>query len=157
MSDAPRDTETPPPPDLIDSLKEVGEAGRAAFGSAKDTGRAMRALVSADFALARSAFGRALAWAGVAIVFGASAWLLVAGALIALMQRFGFSWLQSLSFAALLSLAVTGLAIWKVGRYFDYTGMHATRRQLSRLGLFDEDGTGDDDPPAPSATADGGT
>ena len=28
MSDAPRDTETPPPPDLIDSLKEVGEAGR---------------------------------------------------------------------------------------------------------------------------------
>jgi len=157
VSDAPRDTETPPPPDLIDSLKEVGEAGRAAFGSAKDTGRAMRALVSADFALARSAFGRALAWAGVAIVFGASAWLLVAGALIALMQRFGFSWLQSLSFAALLSLAVTGLAIWKVGRYFDYTGMHATRRQLSRLGLFDEDGTGDDDPPAPSATADGGT
>ena len=30
-------------------------------------------------------------------------------------------------------------AAWKVGRYFDYTGMHATRRQLSRLGLFDED------------------
>lgn len=155
MSDAPRDTDTPPPPDLIDSLKEVGEAGRAAFGSAKDTGRAMRALVSADFALARSAFGRALAWAGVAIVFGASAWLLVAGALIALMQRFGFSWLQSLSFAALLSVAVTALAIWKVGRYFDHTGMHATRRQLSRLGLFDEDHP-DDDPPAPPPAAGNG-
>nr|WP_225583625.1 phage holin family protein [Pseudoxanthomonas sp. PXM02] len=141
---------------MIDSLKEVGEAGRAAFGSAKDTGRAMRALVSADFALARSAFGRALAWAGVAIVFGASAWLLVAGALIALMQRFGFSWLQSLSFAALLSLAVTVFAAWKVGRYFDYTGMHATRRQLSKLGLFDEDRADEEDAPPPPAAGNGG-
>ena len=158
MSDAPRDRDAPAPPDLIDSLKEVGEAGRAAYGSAKDTGRAMRALVSADFALARSAFGRALAWAGVAIVFGASAWLLMAGALIALMQRFGFSWLQSLSAAALFSLGVTALAIWTVGRYFDHTGMHATRRQLSKLGLFDEDGAGSETPapPAPPATGNGG-
>ena len=134
MSDAPRDTDTPAPPDLADTLREVGAAGRAAFGSAKGAGRAFRGLVSADFALARSAFGRALAWACVAIVFGASAWLLVTGALIALMQRFGFSWFQSLSVAALLSLAVTAFAAWKVGRYFDYTGMHATRRQLSKLG-----------------------
>ncbi|SDR03709.1 hypothetical protein SAMN05428982_2999 [Pseudoxanthomonas sp. CF385] len=151
MSDAPRDTDAPAPPDLADTLKVVGAAGRAAYGSAKDTGRALRGLVSADFALARSAFGRALAWAGVAIVFGASAWLLVTGALIALMQRFGFSWLQSLSLAAFISLAVTGFAVWKVGRYFDYTGMHATRRQLSKLGLFDEDEPLDDPPAAGTA------
>lgn len=155
MSDAPRepdDAGTPgdvPPPDLGDSLKQVGAAGRAAYGSAKDTGRALRALASADFALARSAFGRALAWAGVAIVFGASAWLLIAGALIALMQRFGFSWLQSLSLAAFVSVAATAFAVWRVGRYFDYTGMHATRRQLSKLGLFDEDAPADDDDPPP--------
>jgi len=151
VSDAPRDTDAPAPPDLADTLKVVGAAGRAAYGSAKDTGRALRGLVSADFALARSAFGRALAWAGVAIVFGASAWLLVTGALIALMQRFGFSWLQSLSLAAFISLAVTGFAVWKVGRYFDYTGMHATRRQLSKLGLFDEDEPLDDPPAAGTA------
>ena len=152
MSDAPRDTDTPAPPDLADTLREVGAAGRAAFGSAKGAGRAFRGLVSADFAAARSAFGRALAWACVAIVFGASAWLLVTGALIALMQRFGFSWFQSLSVAALLSLAVTAFAAWRVGRYFDYTGMHATRRQLAKLGLFDEDAAIDDDPP-PAGTA----
>ena len=152
MSDAPRDTETPPPPDLIDSLKEVGEAGRAAYGSAKDTGRAMRALVSADFALARSAFGRALAWAGVAIVFGASAWLLMAATLIALLQSWGLSWLQALLITSLLSLAVTGYAIWRVSYFFHHTGMHATRRQLSRLGLFDEtDEAADDDAPPPGA------
>lgn len=156
MSDTPResapDDGRAAPPGLQESLQQVGAAGRAAFGSAKDTGRALRTLVSADLALARSAFGRALAWAGVAIVFGASAWLLVTGALIALMQRFGLSWLQSLSLAALISLAVTAFAGWKVGRYFDYTGLHATRRQLARLGLFDEDGTADEDlPPAGSA------
>ena len=153
MSDAPRESEAgasgdTPPPDFADSLKQVGAAGRAAYGSAKDAGRAFRGLVSADFALARSAFGRALAWACVAIVFGASAWLLVTGALIALMQRFGFSWLQALSLAAFISLAMTAFAAWKVGRYFDYTGMHATRRQLAKLGLFDEDDVVDDEPPA---------
>lgn len=130
--------ERPPPPGLEESLRQVGQNGKAALGSAKDTGRALRRLVSADLALARSAFGRGLAWAGVAIVFGASAWLLVAGALIALLQSFGWSWLASLSVAAALSILMTVFAAWRVGHYFDYTGMHATRRQFHRLGLFDE-------------------
>lgn len=154
MSDAPRDPDAGtsgdvPPPDLADSLRQVGEAGRAAFGSAKDTGRALRTLFSADVALARSAFGHALAWAGVAIVFGASAWLLVTGALIALMQRFGLSWLQSLTLAAVLSLAMTALAAWQVSRHFDFMGLHATRRQLTRLGLFDEPSPDDEDEDTP--------
>lgn len=157
MSDAPRDpddaddTAAPPPPGLQDSLREVRDAGRAAYGSAKDTGRAFRTLFSADLALARSAFGRGLAWAGVAIVFGASAWLLITGALIALMQRSGFSWLQALSLAAFVSVAVAAFGAWKVGRYFDYTGLHATRRQLARMGLFEEDEIVEDDPPAGTA------
>ena len=152
MSDAPRDTDTPAPPDLADTLREVGAAGRAAFGSAKGAGRAFRGLVSADFALARSAFGRALAWACVAIVFGASAWLLLAATLIALLRSFGLSWLTSLLITSLASLAVTGYAVWRVSYFFHHTGMHATRRQLSRLGLFDEtDEAADDDAPPPGA------
>jgi len=74
----------------------------------------------------------------VAIVFGASAWLLLAGTLIALMQRWGLSWFQSLLITSLISLAVTGYSIWRVSFFFRHTGMHATRRQLARLGLFDE-------------------
>ena len=133
-----------PPPGLEESLRQVNAAGRATLGSARDTGRALRRLVSADLALARSAFGRGLAWAGVAIVFGASSWLLVTGAIIALLQRVGLSWFQSLFFTALVSLAMTGLAIWRVSHFFDHTGLHATRRQLSRLGLFDEHDEDDD-------------
>src|SRR5690606_33632544 len=120
--------------------------------ASRGTLRALRRLASADFALARSAFGRALAWAGAATVFGASAWLFVTGTLIALMQRMGLSWLQSLAVAALMSLVAAGFAAWRVSRYFDLMGMHATRRQLSRLGLFDEDGAGEP-PPGPGADA----
>lgn len=126
------------PPGLEASLRGIGEAGRETYAGARETGRALRILVSSDLALARSALGRALAWVGVAIVFGASGWLLVTGALIALLQSFGWSWLASLSFAAAISVAVTAFAAWRVSYYFDHAGMHATRRQLARLGIGDE-------------------
>ena len=139
-------------PDLTDSIRQVGDAGRDTLQSAGQTLRSLRRLASADFALARSAFGRALAWSGVAIVFGASAWLLLAATLIALLRSFGLSWLSSLLITSLASLAVTGYATWRVSYFFHHTGMHATRRQLSRLGLFDEtDEAADDDAPPPGA------
>lgn len=126
------------PPHLDESVRRIGAAGKATLASAKDTGRALRRLISADLALARSAMGRALAWVAVGIVFGASAWLLVVGALIAVLQRLGWSWLQSLSFAAVLSSAVTAIAVWRTIHYFECAGLHATRRQLARLGIGDE-------------------
>jgi stage V sporulation protein SpoVS len=126
------------PPHLDESVRRIGAAGKATLASAKDTGRALRRLISADLALARSAMGRALAWVAVGIVFGASAWLLVVGALIAVLQRLGWSWLQSLSFAAVLSSAVTAVAVWRTIHYFECAGLHATRRQLARLGIGDE-------------------
>jgi len=60
------------------------------------------------------------------------------------------SWFQSLFFTALVSIAMTGIAVWRVSHFFDHTGMHATRRQLSKLGLFDEQSE-DDDAPTPKA------
>ena len=137
------------PPHLDESVRRINAAGKEALASAKGTGRALRSLVSADLALARSAIGRALAWVAVAIVFGASAWLLVVGALIAVLQRVGWSWLQSLSFAAVLSCAVTAIAAWRTLHYFECAGLHATRRQLAKLGIGDEGE--DEDEPAPVA------
>lgn len=133
---------------IDESLRAIGDEGRATLDAALDTGRALRRLASADFALSRSALGHGLAWAGVAVVFGASAWLLLMGALIALLQAFGFSWLLSISLAAVLSLGVTAIAAWRVTVFFDMAGMHATRRQLSRLGLFEENDEDDDAPVA---------
>ncbi|WP_115559848.1 phage holin family protein [Xanthomonas arboricola] len=142
----------PETPGLDESVRAVGAAGRATLGSAHETSRALRRLVSADLKLARSAFGRGLAWACVAVVFGASSWLLLAGAIIALLQRAGLSWFQAMFFTALASLLVTGIAAWRGFFYFDHTGMNATRRQLVKLGIFDD--SSDDDTAA--ATASGG-
>jgi len=127
------------PPHIDESARRIGAAGKASFESAVDTGRALRRLLVSDLALARSAFGRAMAWVGVAIVFGASAWLLLMGATIALLQALGWSWLASIGVCAVLSGSVAGIAAWRVSRFFDYTGLHATRRQLARLGIGDED------------------
>lgn len=137
------------PPHLDESIRRIRAAGKDTMGSGVDAGRALRRLVSADLALARSSLGRALAWSAVSIVFGASAWLLAMGATIALLQAWGLSWLASLSIALLISLVVTGVAIWRVSVFFDHAGMHATRRQLARLGLFSEHDDDDDtSPPA---------
>lgn len=128
---------------LEDAVREIGDAGREGLSAALDTGRALRGLLIADLALARSALGRALMWVAVAIVFGASSWLLLMAALIALLQGvLGWSWLASMSAAAGLSLVVTALGVWQALRYFEYTRLSATRRQLRRMGLGHDD---DDD------------
>ncbi len=162
--EAPRDGEAPADgrgPGLEDSLRAINAARREAMGASRGTARALRQLVSADVALARGALVRGLGWAVGALVFGASAWLLFAATLVALMQRAGLSWLQSLALAALLSLVATAFAGWRAMRYVEHVGMHATRRQLARLGLLrrsrrgnEDDDDGDDgERPAADATA----
>ncbi|GAB3347202.1 phage holin family protein [Lysobacter tyrosinilyticus] len=123
-------------PDLAESLRQVRAAGQAGLHAATDAAKALRILISADLSLARSAFGRALAYTGVAVAFGGSAWMLLMAALTAVLHdALGWSWTLSLSVCALLSLIVTALGIWRAIHYFEHTRMHATRRQLARLGI----------------------
>ena len=118
------------------SLKELGASGRATWNAGRDAGKAFRILLSADVSLARSAFGRTLAFTGVAIAFGASAWLLLMAALIAgLSLGLGWPWGLSFLLTGVLSLAVAGFGGWSAMRYFEHTRMQATRRQLARLGV----------------------
>jgi hypothetical protein len=125
-----------PSPDLAESLRQIRAAGRAGLGAATDAAKALRILVSADLSLARSAFGRALAFTGVAVAFGGSSWMLLMAALTAVLHdALGWSWTLSLSVCALLSLIVTGLGMWRAIHYFEHTRMQATRRQLARLGI----------------------
>jgi len=135
--DAPEQPTAKPqaPPDLGEALHALGADSRAGLKAASDSLKALRILVAADVSLARSAFGRALAFTGVAIAFGASAWLLLMGALIAAMQAAGISWLVSLLIASGLSIAITVGAVIMAMRYFEHTRMQATRRQFARLGI----------------------
>jgi hypothetical protein len=123
-------------PDLGEAIRDVGAAARAGLSEAGNAAKAFRALVAADVSLARSAFGRAMALTGVAIVFGASCWLLLMGTLIVFLSRqVGLPLSAALLICALLSGAVTVWAAWQADRYFDHTRMQATRRQLARLGI----------------------
>lgn len=124
------------PPDLGEAIREVGAAARAGLSEAGDAAKAFRTLLAADVSLARSAFGRAMALTGVAIVFGASCWLLLMATLIVFLTRqLGLPWAASLLICALLSGGITVWAAWQADRYFDHTRMQATRRQLARLGI----------------------
>lgn len=125
-----------PRPDFEESLRQIGATSRAGWDAFGDASKAFRTLVSADISLARSAFGRTLAFIGVAISFGASAWLMLMSALVvALVNVGGWPWWLALVSTALLSLAVTGYAVWRAMIYYEHTRMRATRRQLARLGI----------------------
>ena len=124
-----------PTPDLADSVREVSAAGRASVAAAADAAKSLRSLLAADMSLARSAMGRTLAFVGVAIAAGASAWLLLVATLVIVLNSVGLSWQASILVGAALSLAVTAYAGWRAVHYFDYTRLKATRRQLARLGI----------------------
>jgi len=123
-------------PDIAEAFREFSASGKAGWKAANDVSKALRILIAADFALARSAFGRTLALTGVAIAFGASSWLLLMAALVIwLTGGVGWSWSLSLLLTALVSCVGTGLAGWMATRYFEHTRMQATRRQFARLGV----------------------
>ena len=137
--------------DLKESLRQVGEAGRSTLDAAHEASKSFRTLLAADVSLARSAFGRTLAFTGVAIAFGASSWLLLMSAGIVFLNRqLGWSWALALLLAAGLSITVTVLGGWMAMRYFEHTRMQATRRQLARLGMGE---LADYTPPAGSSVS----
>ena len=125
-----------PTPGIADAFRELGDTGRATWEAGREAVTALRILVTADISLARSAFGRTLAFTAVAIVFGASAWLLLMAALVAwLSLGLGWAWQFSLLLCGGASLVAAGVAGWMSTRYFEHTRMQATRRQLARLGI----------------------
>jgi hypothetical protein len=141
------------PPSIDDAVRELRDTGKATLSAGRDAGKALRILLSADVSLARSAFGRTLAFTGVAIAFGASAWLLLMATLIVALSRgLGWSWALSLLLAALLSVAITLFAGWRAMQYFEHTRLKATRRQFARLG-FGELADLMPDPDSPASTA----
>jgi hypothetical protein len=133
---APVGAPQPPPPDLEEALRQVMAAGRSSMGAASDASKAFRSLLAADISLARSAFGRSVAFTGLAVAFGASAWLLLMAVTVMLLRvQAGMSWVFALLACAGLSLAVCVLAAWGAMHYFEHTRMKASRRQFARLGF----------------------
>lgn len=170
MLDDPRDASVPPgarpgedrdrgeesaPPDLLEAFRQIAAGGRASAESAWHALRAFRTLVAADVSLARNAAGRAGAFAGMVVVFGGSAWLLLMTMIVVgLSHEAGWPWWLSLLVCAAASLVLAGLAMWRAVYYFDLTRLKATRRQLARLGFGElADFTPSPGSPAPTRAA----
>ena len=123
-------------PGIADAIRELGDTGRATWSAGREAATAFRILVTADVSLARSAFGRTLAFTAVAIVFGASAWLMLMAALISWLSiDVGWAWWFAMLVTGGTSLLLTAGAGWLAMRYFEHTRFQATRRQLARLGI----------------------
>ena len=120
------------------SLTKLADRGFAlAMADSQSSGQGEFVRISDQvLSLARSAFGRTLAFTGIAIAFGASAWLLLMATLIVWLSRgVGISWSLALLLTALLSIGVTVAAGYAAMRYFEHTRLQATRRQFARLGF----------------------
>ncbi|SIQ16135.1 phage holin family protein [Solilutibacter tolerans] len=138
--------------ELLESFRQVGSAGQAGLAGVRDATKAMRTLVAADVSLARSAFGRTLAFTAGAIVFGVVAGLMLSAALVmGLSYGLGMPVWASLLVWGTLCALTTWFAGWRAMRYFEHTRMKATRRQLARLGIGElSDHT--PDPASPQST-----
>ena len=128
-----------PAPHLDESVRRVAAAGRETFGAGRDTARAVGRLVGADLALARGAIVRALPWAAMALVFAFSTWLMLLAVMVVAFHALGLGWLAATALGAAISLVATALAGWRVIAFLQHAGLHATRRQLARFGLFQDE------------------
>ncbi|PJK06572.1 hypothetical protein CO612_03120 [Lysobacteraceae bacterium NML71-0210] len=138
-TDSAREQAAQPALDILEAFRRVGEGSKASLASTVASARALRALVVADIALARSALGRSVAFTAVAVVFGAVGGLLLMAALVAaLVTYFKLSWWLSLLLVGLFCLAATAFSAWRALAYFEHTQMHATRRQLAKIGLGED-------------------
>lgn len=125
-----------PPPGVAEVVRELRDSGIAGLGAARDAAAALRTLLSADVSLARSAAGRAAVFICAAVVFGASAWLMLMTALVVVLSiRAGLPWSASLAICGAASALGAWLALRTAMGYFEHTRMKATRRQLARLGI----------------------
>lgn len=138
---------------IDEALRELNAARRETVDAARGTVGALRQLAAADFALARSAVGRGLAWAGMAALLGSSAWLLLTGVLVAGLHALGLDWVWCLLIVAAAYLAGVGICVWRMRGYLDHIGMQATRRQLSRMRSKPAQPPAAAAPPPPTAPA----
>ena len=136
-------------PGFVESLRGLRDSGLAGAGAAGDALGALRDLFAADLALARAAAARAAAFAGAAVMFGVSAWLLLMTALIVVLSmKLGLPWWMSLGGCGLLSALAAWWMVRKATAAFESTRLDASRRQLARLRVG---GSAAADPDAPAA------
>lgn len=121
-------------PNLFDALRELSDVARAAARDGGDVLSALRSLLAADIALARSAAISIAMFGAGALLLLASSWLLLLGVIVSALVLAGLSWLAAFAIATGIALAGTALLGWLAWRAVGDVTLAATRRQVARLG-----------------------
>ncbi|HET6603261.1 MAG TPA: phage holin family protein [Xanthomonadaceae bacterium] len=135
------DPERPPadaPPGLEDAAGQIGEVAGSTVAAALAVLSSFRRLVAADIAQSRAAFGRALAYTGLAVAIGTSACLLLVTLLVVLLSNLGLSWVAALALIMVAAALPAAWFTWRAVDAYGHTQLDATRRQLARLGLGED-------------------
>ena len=129
----------PTPPPLTESARSVYEAARTVAGAWGGTFAALRRLLVADLALARSALLRGLVLLLVSGILFGTAWLLLTALAVWGLHAAGLGWGIAIGLPLLLSAALGGVAFWQAAKALRLADLDASRRQLTLwFGTLDE-------------------
>lgn len=126
------------PPGLDDAAREIGDVAGSTVTAALAVLTSFRRLVAADIAQSRAAFGRALAYTGLAVAIGSSACLLLVTLLVVVLSNMGLSWVEALLVIMLATALPAAWFTWRAVQAYGHTQLEATRRHLARLGLGED-------------------
>ncbi|HTA64111.1 MAG TPA: hypothetical protein VK753_01285 [Xanthomonadaceae bacterium] len=126
------ESEPNPPPPLTESARSVYEAARQVAAAWGGQFAALRRLLAADFALARTALVQGLVLLFVAAILFGTAWVLLTVLAVWAMHSAGLGWALSIGLPLLLSTALGTLAIWHASRALKLADMEASRHEVSQ-------------------------
>lgn len=121
----------PTPPPLTESARAVYESARHVAGAWGGSFAALRRLLVADLALARTALVQGLVLLFVAAILFGTAWALLTLFAVWAMHAAGVGWGWSIAVPFVLSLGLGALAFWQAARALKLADLDASRRQLT--------------------------
>ena len=145
----------PTEPPLTEAARSVYEAARTVAGAWGGNFTAIRRLLAADIALARTALIHGLVrLLAAAILFG-TAWVLLTALSVWGLHQAGFGWGFAIGVPMLVSVALGAFAMWHAKRVLRHADLNASRRQLTLwFGTLEEiEQTRQGQPVAPPAGA----
>ncbi len=126
------ESESTSPPPLDASARAVYRAARTLAGAWGGQLGALRALLAADFALARAALVQGAALLLAAAIAFACGWALLTALLVWALHHAGLAWGWALGLPMGVSLALGGWALWLGVRALKLANLEASRQQLSQ-------------------------
>ena len=129
----------PAPPPLTESARSVYEAARYVADAWGGSFAALRRLLVADLALARTALVQGLVLLFVAAILLGTAWVLLMVLVVWAMHHAGLGWGWAIGVPLLLSIALGAFVFWRAACALELADLDASRRQLTLwFGTLDE-------------------